>query len=120
MTKLTKLGLTAVVLAVTAAGCRDQGTDGAATAPAVAPAAALRASAQGTPQTVCPVMGGKINKELYVDVEGKRIYVCCGGCIDPIKKDGAKFVKKLEDQGITLAQAPTDSTGHTDHTGHTH
>ena len=28
-----------------------------------------------TPQTTCPVMGGKINKEQYVDVKGYRVYV---------------------------------------------
>ena len=39
-------------------------------------------------QTTCPVMGGqKINKALYVDVKGYRIYVCCKGCIDVIKVD---------------------------------
>ncbi|HUT37359.1 MAG TPA: hypothetical protein VNE39_28005, partial [Planctomycetota bacterium] len=29
------------------------------------------------PQTTCPVMGGKIDRKLFVDYEGKRIYVCC-------------------------------------------
>ena len=38
-------------------------------------------------QTVCPVMGEKINKELFVDVDGKRIYVCCDGCIAEVKAD---------------------------------
>jgi len=53
-------------------------------------------------QTMCPVMGGKINKELYVDHGGKRIYVCCKGCIAPIKKDPKKFIKKMEDEGVVL------------------
>jgi YHS domain-containing protein len=58
-------------------------------------------------QTTCPVMGGKINKKLYADVDGKRIYVCCGGCIAAIKKDPAEYIKKLEDQGVVLEDAPT-------------
>lgn len=45
-------------------------------------------------QATCPVMGGKINPEYYVDVEGKRIYVCCPGCIDIIKRTPQNIVKK--------------------------
>ena len=58
------------------------------------------------PQTTCPIMGGKIDKSLYVDHEGKRIYVCCPGCIAEIKKDPAKYVKKLEAEGIELERTP--------------
>ena len=53
-------------------------------------------------QATCPVMGGAINKELYVDYGGKRVYVCCQGCIAPIQKDPAKYIKALEEQGVTL------------------
>jgi YHS domain-containing protein len=59
------------------------------------------------PQTTCPVMGGKIDKKLYADVDGKRIYVCCPGCIATIKKDPAKYIKKLEDQGVAIAKLQT-------------
>ena len=57
-------------------------------------------------QTTCPVMGGEINKSLYVDYDGKRIYVCCPGCVDVLKGDPAKYVKQLEDAGITLEKMP--------------
>lgn len=52
-----------------------------------------------TPQKVCPVMGGEINKSQYVDYQGKRIYVCCAGCIDPIKADPEKYIKQLASMG---------------------
>jgi hypothetical protein len=58
-------------------------------------------------QTTCPVMGGKIDKNLYVDVEGKRIYICCKGCEGAIKKDPAKYIKKLEAAGVTVEDVPT-------------
>lgn len=58
-------------------------------------------------QTECPVMGGKIDKSLFAEHEGKRVYFCCAGCVAPFKKDPAKFVKKLEDQGVTLEKAQT-------------
>ena len=54
------------------------------------------------PQTTCPVMGGKINKDVFADHAGKRVYFCCPGCSGAFEKDPAKYVKKLEDQGITL------------------
>jgi hypothetical protein len=58
------------------------------------------------PQTNCPVMGGEVNKDLYVDVEGKRIYVCCPYCIGEIKKDPAKYIAKAEADGQELEAAP--------------
>ena len=41
------------------------------------------------PQTTCPVMGGKINKELFADYDGKRIYFCCPGCVKKFEADPA-------------------------------
>lgn len=58
-----------------------------------------KVSQKMVPQKTCPVMGNPINKDLYVDYKGKRIYVCCGGCIDPIKNDPEKYLKKLSDMG---------------------
>jgi len=63
-------------------------------------------AAKSKPQTICPVMGGKINKEIYTDYEGKRVYFCCKGCIGEFKKNPAKHIKKLEDQGVTLEKVP--------------
>ena len=56
----------------------------------------------GKPQTTCPVMGGAIDPKLYVDALGKRIYMCCAGCTAKIKKDPAKYIAKLEGQGVRL------------------
>jgi len=64
--------------------------------------AAVTADSELKPQTTCPVMGGKINKELYVDHDGKRIYLCCGGCVGKVKADPEKYIKQLEAQGIQL------------------
>ena len=59
-------------------------------------------------QLLCPVMGEAISTNLYVDAEGKRIYVCCKGCIGTVKEEPAKYIKKLEEAGITLDKAPVD------------
>ena len=60
------------------------------------------------PQTTCPVMGGEVNKDLYVDVQGKRIYVCCPYCIGEIKKDPAKYIAEVEAKGQELENAPAE------------
>jgi hypothetical protein len=66
-------------------------------------------------------MGGKINPELYADVAGKRIYVCCRGCIPAIRKDPAKYIKKLAEQGFVVADTPKKVHGaHGAHDGHRH
>jgi len=64
--------------------------------PASTPAAAVKV------QETCPVMGGKIVKDVSVDHDGKRVYLCCKGCIEPFKKDPAKYIKALEADGVTL------------------
>ena len=51
------------------------------------------------PQTKCPIMGGAISRELYADVQGQRIYVCCKGCIAAIEKDPAKAFAALQKNG---------------------
>jgi YHS domain-containing protein len=91
-------------------GRGDSSAQGAssATSPATAPAASgtdAKAPA-GTAQTVCPVMGGKINKAIFADYQGKRVYFCCGGCPAEFKKDPAKYVKAMEDKGIVLEKTP--------------
>jgi len=59
-------------------------------------------------QTECPVQGEKINKSLFVDYKGKRIYVCCGMCIGKVKADPEKYIKELEAKGIVLDKAVAD------------
>jgi hypothetical protein len=58
------------------------------------------ALAEGKPQTTCPVMGGAINTNMYVDAEGYRIYVCCKGCISAVKADPAKYIAKMKAEGV--------------------
>jgi YHS domain-containing protein len=54
------------------------------------------------PQTTCPVMGGAIDKKVYTDYKGKRIYFCCPGCIATFKKDPEKYLKVLSDKGESV------------------
>jgi outer membrane murein-binding lipoprotein Lpp len=71
-----------------------------------AEAANVTSETKGT-QTTCPVMkGNPVNRSLYVDHDGKRIYVCCGYCIGEIKKDPDAYIRQLEDAGVTLERVP--------------
>lgn len=56
-------------------------------------------TAKLTPQTSCPIYGEPINKKLFVDYKGKRIYVCCAACIAEVKKDPEKAILKLKSLG---------------------
>jgi YHS domain-containing protein len=64
------------------------------------------AADQPKPQTLCPVLGGNIDKKVYADYQGKRIYFCCQGCDAEFKKDPEKYMKKIQEQGITLEKCP--------------
>ncbi|MCI5139871.1 MAG: YHS domain-containing protein [Candidatus Electrothrix sp. AR1] len=75
-------------------------------------------------QTTCPVMGGKINKEIYADHDGKRVYFCCAACISTFNEDPEKYLAKLQEAGVEPEAipaddaAPTENMDHTDHEGH--
>ena len=59
-----------------------------------------------TAQKLCPVMNEPISPDLYVDFEGKRIYVSCTHSLDIVKANPKKFVRQLESEGITLERVP--------------
>ncbi|MEW6657301.1 MAG: YHS domain-containing protein [Thermodesulfobacteriota bacterium] len=57
-------------------------------------------------QAACPVQGGKINKALYVDYKGQRIYFCCKECIPIFQKDPEAYLKKMREQGAVPERSP--------------
>lgn len=82
---------------------------------AILAASALWADEKGKAQTLCPIMGGPIDKTAYVDYEGKRVYFCCNGCKSEFLKDPKKYIQKMESQGIVLEKVPEgkkDSSNH--------
>jgi len=60
-------------------------------------------------QKCCPVMNEPINPNLYVDFEGKRIYVSCTHSLAVVKENPKKFIRQLESEGITLEHAPKEA-----------
>jgi hypothetical protein len=68
--------------------------------------AGVSLAAQGQAQIVCPVLGGQINKEIYADCPAARVYFCCPGCVGVFKNNPEKYLKKMEEQGVTPEKSP--------------
>jgi Cu(I)/Ag(I) efflux system membrane fusion protein len=49
-------------------------------------------------QKICPVTGAALDSmggPVRVEVAGRIVFVCCKGCIEPLRKDPAKYLSKL-------------------------
>ena len=46
-------------------------------------------------QTACPIMGNAINKDVFTEYKGKKVYFCCAMCIDKFKENPEKYLAKL-------------------------
>jgi YHS domain-containing protein len=98
LVKTLKTWFLALTLAAFAAGAvLVAGLKPAAAAPPAPPAAA---------QTKCPVLGGNIDKQVFADYQGQRIYFCCRGCDAEFKKNPEKYLQKLKEEGVTLESSP--------------
>ncbi|MBN1550321.1 hypothetical protein JW979_02580 [bacterium] len=58
-------------------------------------------------QSICPVMGNPINKNVYTDYKEQRIYFCCSACIDKFKIDPDLYLKKIEANGERTEKVPS-------------
>lgn len=67
---------------------------------------AFSTTAFAAAQTTCPVMGGQINKELYADYKGQRVYFCCMACPPEFEKNPQKFIDKLKAMGQETEKVP--------------
>lgn len=57
-------------------------------------------------QTQCPMMGGPIDKNVYTDYHGKRIYFAGEMCRGMFLQDPQKHMDKLIKEGVNLEDAP--------------
>lgn len=46
-------------------------------------------------QTICPVMGDKINKNVFTEYKGKKVYFCCQMCVKKFETNPGKYIAKL-------------------------
>jgi len=70
-------------------GCEQKQPTAQPTPPASAQPAAV------VEQTTCPVMGGAIDKTIFVEYKGKKVYFCCKGCPETFLANPEKYLAKL-------------------------
>ena len=46
-------------------------------------------------QKTCPVMGSPIDKNIFVEYKGKKVYFCCKACPEKFLADPNKYIAKL-------------------------
>jgi YHS domain-containing protein len=59
------------------------------------------------PQTKCPVIGGPIDSSYFTDIQGQRVYHCCGGCSAKLTADPDTYFKKVAAQGVLFENIQT-------------
>ena len=48
-----------------------------------------------TEQTICPVMGGPINKTIFTEYKDKKVYFCCEPCKEKFEANPEQYIAKL-------------------------
>ena len=59
-------------------------------------------------QTHCPVMNLPIDRALYHDHDGWRIYVCCPGCLEEVRQRAAEMIREHAARGIVFERTPEE------------
>ena len=68
----------------------------AATATAEEAKKTATAAAAEIEQTTCPVIAGnKIDKNVFVEYKGKKVYFCCADCKAKFEADPEKYIAQL-------------------------
>ena len=82
---------------------------------AAAPALAQESPPVEPLNKYCPVMEGeKVNPDLYVDYEGKRVWFCCESCVEDFKNDPTAYLAKLP-QFAVAADGDSEDAGEEEH-----
>jgi YHS domain-containing protein len=71
-----------------------QGMQGMQEHAAITTEEAAKAAAAGE-QTICPVTGNPIDKSVFVEYKGKKVYFCCPDCKAKFNADPEKYIAKL-------------------------
>lgn len=81
LTGLLLIGLAALQ------GCKKK------SAPATLPKTGTVAAA--VEQTICPVLASPIDKNIFTEYKGKKVYFCCTECKQAFEMDPEKYIAKL-------------------------
>lgn len=81
---------------------------GGAPGVAAAPAKQNEGMLPSSGQQFCPILGAKVDRSVFADYDGKRVYFCCPACVSRFKEDPAKVVQQMQSEGIPLEAAPAN------------
>jgi membrane fusion protein, copper/silver efflux system len=56
---------------------------------------AKEATVAAIEQTTCPVLAAPIDKNVFTEYKGKKVYFCCADCKKAFELDPEKYVSKL-------------------------
>jgi len=97
------LGVAALAMALAfAMGCSQQKKSGCGcgcgqkAAPDQKAAAGEKAQTTAVEQKTCPVTGEAINKAVFTEYKGQKVYFCCKGCIAKFNKDPEKYAANIK------------------------
>ena len=78
-------------------GCKKKSRPAASSRTDVSPQVqkAADAATAAAVQTTCPVMGNSIDRNVYVEYKGKKVYFCCAACRAEFAENPEKYVNKL-------------------------
>ncbi len=65
----------------------------------------MAAEKKAESKMTCPVSGKAADESTSVEYQGAKVYLCCPGCVEPFKKDTAKFAAKANQQLVATKQA---------------
>ena len=82
-----------IIGVVSVIGCKKQSSP--PPSPVASVSQAQPAGAAAVEQTICPVMGGPVNKDIFVEYQGKKVYFCCEQCKADFEKNPEKYLPKL-------------------------
>lgn len=106
MKRIAWMSSTMAILALVAAQARAAApaapAAGAAAVEQVKPANGdqVKQKKQWKSQTLCPVSGDPINKEVHADYRKWRVYFCCKDCIAKFEAGPDTYMKKMAQDGV--------------------
>ena len=98
--KVQTIGLLILVTLLSAmilwpGGCKKKTRPAATTAQEMPSEKDVSKSIEAIEQTTCPILGGAINKDIYTEHKGKKVYFCCPACKPEFEKDPNKYISQL-------------------------
>jgi YHS domain-containing protein len=84
-----------IICLLVIAGCQKKTEPVAPPAPTMPVTEANTVISAAVEQTICPVMEGPVNKKIFTEYQGKKVYFCCPSCKADFEKNPEKYIAKL-------------------------